>query len=158
MVFPSVSAPLFVLAFPLDRSNSGLKFLRWVGGPIPQLGGGGGGGWGTPCLSTLDGLYRFNLPCCVFWLMSSLLGPGNLLLPWHLRLSSGYPQFPIPHCYTPPFKSLIISTSLPTPPTADLFPLFPLPPLSLPGPFLPLPPGIILFSVDTSCFACEVYY
>jgi hypothetical protein len=38
MAFPSVSAPLFVPVFPLDRSNSGLKFWRWVGGPIPQLG------------------------------------------------------------------------------------------------------------------------
>ena len=27
----------FVPVFPLDRDNSGLKFLRWVGGPIPQL-------------------------------------------------------------------------------------------------------------------------
>ena len=26
----------FVSAFPLNK-NSGLKFLRWVGGPIPQL-------------------------------------------------------------------------------------------------------------------------
>jgi hypothetical protein len=28
----------FVPVFPLDRSISGLKTLRWVGGPIPQLG------------------------------------------------------------------------------------------------------------------------
>jgi hypothetical protein len=33
MVFPSISAPFFVPAFPLDRSNPGLIFLRWVGGP-----------------------------------------------------------------------------------------------------------------------------
>jgi hypothetical protein len=32
MVFSLVSAPLFVPVFPLDRSNSGLIFLRWVGG------------------------------------------------------------------------------------------------------------------------------
>ena len=43
MAFPLVSiffilVPVFVPAFPLDRNNSGLKFLRWVGGPIPQLG------------------------------------------------------------------------------------------------------------------------
>ena len=31
MAFPSVSAPLFVTAFPLDRNDSGLEFLRWVG-------------------------------------------------------------------------------------------------------------------------------
>jgi len=29
----------FVPAFPLDRANSGLKFLKWVVGPIPQQGG-----------------------------------------------------------------------------------------------------------------------
>ncbi|EDL41692.1 mCG148474 [Mus musculus] len=38
MAFPSVSALFFVPAFPLDRYNSGLKFLRWVGGPIPTGG------------------------------------------------------------------------------------------------------------------------
>jgi hypothetical protein len=38
MAFPSVSALVFVPAFPIDRSNSGLIFLRWVGGPIPLLG------------------------------------------------------------------------------------------------------------------------
>jgi hypothetical protein len=40
MAFPSVSALLFVPVFPLDRNNSGLKFWRWVSGPISQLGGG----------------------------------------------------------------------------------------------------------------------
>jgi hypothetical protein len=34
----SVSAPLFVHAFPLNKNNSGLKFLRWMGSPIPELG------------------------------------------------------------------------------------------------------------------------
>jgi hypothetical protein len=38
VAFPSVSAPLFAPAFPLDRNNSWLKFFRWVGGPIPLLG------------------------------------------------------------------------------------------------------------------------
>jgi hypothetical protein len=38
MVFPLVSDLLFVPAFPSDRSNSGLIFLRWVGGLIPQPG------------------------------------------------------------------------------------------------------------------------
>ena len=38
MAFPLVSVPLFVPVFPLDRNNSELKFWRWVGGPIPQLG------------------------------------------------------------------------------------------------------------------------
>jgi hypothetical protein len=38
MAFPSVSAPLFVTEFPFDKRNSGLIFLRWVGGTIPQPG------------------------------------------------------------------------------------------------------------------------
>jgi hypothetical protein len=38
MAFPSVSDLLFVLVFPLNRSNSGLKILRTVCGPIPQPG------------------------------------------------------------------------------------------------------------------------
>jgi hypothetical protein len=37
MAFPSVSAPFFVPVFPLDRNSYGLKFLRWVGSPIPLL-------------------------------------------------------------------------------------------------------------------------
>jgi hypothetical protein len=36
MAFSSVSALLFVAIFPLDMSNSGLKFLRKVGSAIPQ--------------------------------------------------------------------------------------------------------------------------
>jgi hypothetical protein len=31
-------APLFAPAFPLDKNNSVLIFLRWVGGSIPQPG------------------------------------------------------------------------------------------------------------------------
>ena len=34
MAFSSVSAPLYDPAFPLDKNNSVLIFLRWVGGPI----------------------------------------------------------------------------------------------------------------------------
>jgi hypothetical protein len=36
--------------------------------------------------------------------MPAPLGTGNLLLSWHLGLSSEYPQFPIYSCYTTPFK------------------------------------------------------
>jgi hypothetical protein len=36
MALPSVFASVFV--FPLDRNISGLKTLKWVGGPIPQPG------------------------------------------------------------------------------------------------------------------------
>jgi hypothetical protein len=89
MAFPSISAPLFVPAFPFDRSDSGLLFLRWVGGPIPQLEAKPTHWiWSLQVLSPL---------CWVFQLMSSLLNPGNLLGPWHLGLSSGYPQSPLPH-------------------------------------------------------------
>ena len=111
MAFPSVSAPLFVPVFPLDRSNSGLKFWRWVGGPIPQLG-------------AMPNLWIWSLQvlsplCWVFQLMSSLLGPGSLLLSWHLGLSSGYPSSPSPTAtyfysfslfYEPP---LLISLPIP---------------------------------------------
>jgi hypothetical protein len=38
MAFPSVSATLFVPAFPFDGWNSGLIFLKWVVDPIPELG------------------------------------------------------------------------------------------------------------------------
>ena len=72
MAFPTVSAPFFVPAFPLDRSNSGLKILRWLGTPILQPGA-GPIDWrcSLQVLSTL---------CWVFRLMSSPLGPENLLL------------------------------------------------------------------------------
>jgi hypothetical protein len=33
MAFPSVSAPIFVSAFLLDRNNSGLNILKWVVAP-----------------------------------------------------------------------------------------------------------------------------
>jgi hypothetical protein len=55
-----------------------------MGGPISQPG-------------SLPNLWRWSLPvlpplCGVFQLMSSPLGPGSLLLSWHLGLPSGYPQ------------------------------------------------------------------
>jgi len=85
MAFPADSAPLFVPEFPFDRRNSGLIFLRWVGGPIPQLSAVPNHWIRSPqVLSSLR---------WVFWLKSSLLSPGNFLGPWHLGLSSGYPQF-----------------------------------------------------------------
>jgi hypothetical protein len=113
-----------VSAFRLDGSNSGLTFLRWVGGPIRQQGAMSiYWRWSLQVLSPL---------CWVFQLMSFLLGPGNLLLPWHLGLCSGSPQFPIPHCYIFLFNFLTLCTSflsLPVPdPTAP--PVF-LPLLSL---------------------------
>ena len=89
MAFPSVSAPLFVPIFPLDRSNSGLKFWRWMGGPIPQLGA-------VPNL-WIWSLQVLSPLCWVFQLMSSLLGSGNLLYLWHLGLSSVYPHSSLLH-------------------------------------------------------------
>ena len=158
MAFPSVSAPLLVPVFPLDRSNFGLKFLRWVGGPISQLGA-------MPnlwiwSLQVLSPLYW------VFQLMSSLLGPGSLLLSWHLGLLGGYPQFPILATHFcsiswPLYISLISSHNW------SCYPYFPSPPKSL----LPsashdycVPPSKKDKSIHTLVFlllelhmVCEVY-
>jgi hypothetical protein len=41
MAFPSVFAPPFVSAFPLDRNNPGLKILRLVSGSWPHPFNGG---------------------------------------------------------------------------------------------------------------------
>ena len=100
MIFSSVSAPLFVSVHPLDRSNFGSKFWRWMSGPIPQLG---------PCLTSGYDLHRFSLPL-VFQLMSSLWGPGRFLLSWHLVLSGFYPQFPFSHCFVQISDLLYISS------------------------------------------------
>jgi hypothetical protein len=127
MAFPSVCAPLFVLAFPSDRRNNGLIFLRWVVGPIPQLGA-------MPIHWVWSPQVLMPL-CWGFWLMSSQLSVGSFLDPWHLGLSSGYPQFP-PHCYTPPYKLLTLCTSSPSPPISEPAHLFPSPPCFLPD--LPL--------------------
>jgi hypothetical protein len=69
--------------------------------------------------------------CRVFQLMSSLWGPGRLLLSWYLGLSCCYPQFPIPHFYIPLFNFLTLCTSPPFLPIPDSPPP-PLPPKSLP--------------------------
>ena len=132
MAFPSVSALLFVPVFPFDRSNTGLLYLRWMGGSIPQP--------GTVPIHWIWSQQVLSPLCWVFWLMSSLLGPGNLLGPWHLGLSSGYSQFPFPHCYTATFKLLTLCTSPPSPPISELPFLFPAPPLSLLDLSLPLLP------------------
>jgi len=99
MAFPSVSAPFFVSVFTLDRNNSGLKYLWWVCGPIPQLGG---------CAYLLEMVSTVSLsPLLVTLAKVTPLHPGNLLLLWHLALSSGYPKFPIPQCCTPLFNVLL---------------------------------------------------
>ena len=84
-------------------------------------------GWGrlqpgASCNLWIWSLQVLSPLCWVFQLMSSLLGPGSLLLSWHLGLSGGYPQFPIPHCYTPLFNFLTLCTSPPSPPIPDSSP------------------------------------
>ena len=104
IVFPLVSVPVFVPAFPIDRSHSGLIILRKVGGPIPQS--------GIVPYHLIWSLQFLSLLRWLFQLMPPLLAPGSFLFSWHLGLSVGYPQFPISHCYTPPFNFLTLCTSL----------------------------------------------
>ena len=121
MSFPFVSTPVFVPAFPLDRSNSGLIFMRWVcdtilhpeAVPNPWI-------WSVQVLSPL---------CWVFQLIPSLLVPGNLLLSWHLGLCSGYHQFPTPHTPTATYHHSISWSSVLLP--RGLLSHFNLPPSSL---------------------------
>ena len=125
MCFPSVTFSFFVPLFLLYKSNSGLNFWRWVGGPISQLG----------VMSNLWIWSRQVLhPLCgVFHLIASLWGPGRLLLSCHLGLSGCYPQFSIPHCYTLLFNflTLLHLLSYLILPFFSLSPPFP-PPKSLP--------------------------
>ena len=72
----------------------------------------------------MGSLHFLSPHCCVFRLMSSLLGPGSLLGPWHLGLYSGYPQFLLPHRYKLPLKILTLYTSPPFPPISELIPFF----------------------------------
>ena len=115
----AVSAPLFVPAFPFQGKNSELRFLRWMGVPIPQL--------KAMPIHWIDSLQVLSPLCWVFQLISSPLVPGNLLLPWHLGLSNSYLQFPIPDCYTPLLNFMTICTFPPFPPTPCTSPCFALP-------------------------------
>jgi hypothetical protein len=122
--------------FPFNSRNSGLIFLRWVGNPIPQL-----GALPMHWIWSLQVLYPL---CWVFQLTSSLLGLGNLLGPWNLGLSSGYPQILLPYCYTPPFKFPTLCTSPLSPLISEPALLFPLPPLPLPDSSLSTSRGYFL--------------
>ena len=132
MAFLLVSPSFFVPAFSLGRNNSGLKFLRCVGGPITHLGAVPiYWRWSIQVLSPL---------CWVFQLMSSPLGPGNLSYPWLLGLSSGSPSS------SPPTATYFYPFSWPSRLLSCLF-LY-LSPLSSPlalDPSLLLPSMIILF-------------
>ena len=72
----------------------------------------------------------------VFQLMSFPLGSWNLLLPWHLGLSSGYLQFPILHC-------LHTSVQFSDPLYFSWSP--PIPVITAPISYIPLSPMIIFF-------------
>jgi hypothetical protein len=125
MAFPSISAPFFfVPAFPLHRNNTELKTLRWLGGPIPQL--------GAMAIWWIGSLQVVSCLCWVFWLMSLPLLPRNLLLPWHLGLSSGYHQLPTSHCYRILFDFLTLCTSLLSHPISNC-PFSPLAIFGFPG-------------------------
>ena len=95
MAFPSVSAPVFMPAFPFDRSNSGLIFLRWMGGLIPQS--------KTVPIHWIWSLEFLSTHSLVFWLMSSLLDPGKLFGLWSMSYIS---------CDIPSFSGLYISEDI----------------------------------------------
>ena len=120
MAFPSVSTLLFVHAFFFFlQEEFWINILKWVGGPIPQL--------GAVPIHWIWSLQVLSPICWVFWLKSSQLGQGELLGPWYLGLSSGYFQFPLHHCYTPTFNLLTACTSPPSPAIFELAPPFPSP-------------------------------
>ena len=117
-----------------------VKILRVMDSPILQPG-------------AMPNLWIWSLQvlpplCGVLQLMSSLWGPGRLLLSWHLGLSGCYPQFLIPHCYTPLFNFLTSVHLLYLLPYLIL-PLFFPSPSSLPPKFLP-PSTSLDYIVPTS--------
>ena len=95
IAFPSVSDPCFVLAFPWDRNNSGLKILRWVNGHIPQL--------GAISLYWMWSLQVIFPLCWAFWLMTSPLGPESLPHPLIKGNFKWFLLFQTPLCCTFPF-------------------------------------------------------
>jgi hypothetical protein len=94
---PSLSAPLFVPVFPLDRNNSGLQFWKCVGLPIPQRGWGGG----VVVVVVVVNLWILSLQvlpplCGVFQLMSSRGVLGSACFPgiWDFLVAT--PSSPSP--------------------------------------------------------------
>jgi hypothetical protein len=120
------------------KEQSGLKFLKMGGWPLPQLGA-----------MSIYWRWPFQVPslhCWALWLMSSPLNPGRLSHPRFPRVSKGVPLLPNPHCCTSPLILLALLASLLSLPILDSALPFPLhSPLSHPISSLPLPPMIILF-------------
>lgn len=158
MAFPSVS--VLFSTFPVNKSNSRLIFLRWVGDPIPHP--------GTVPYLWISSLQVLSPLCHIFQLKFSLLSPGSLMLSWHLGLSTNYPQFPVPHCKIPLIYFLILYTSPLSPPTTNpthyYLPLLSTSQVQRPGashhcnclysrslPYLASMGGKALGSVDTYC-------
>lgn len=96
-------------------------------------------------IQTLKNFYVLPLLWWAFWVMSSPLGPGNRLPPWHLGHSCGYPHVPPPPLlhisvqFSNPLYFFSVSSHTWSCPSFFLSPL-----LSLPGSSLPLPLVIIL--------------
>jgi hypothetical protein len=107
-----------------------------------------------PCLSTGGGLFRFYQGSLLLGILakSSALGPGCLLNPWCLEVSSGCSLSPPPVTYFYLFSWPCGLLSCVFPYLA-LPPIFSLPPLSHLGIFLPLPPVIILFPLLSGTLA-----
>jgi hypothetical protein len=86
--------------------------------------------WPNPASRTLSNLWIWSLQVLspLFWafqLISSSLCSWSILFSCHLRLCSGYPQFPIPHWYKPLIKFLTLFMSSLSPPIPDPAPLSP---------------------------------
>lgn len=101
----SVFLPLLLSVFSLDSNNSDLEFFKLMDGPIPPM--------EPVTIYWIQSQQGLSFLCWVFQVMSSLLDPWNSLLLWHMGLSTGYPQFPIPYCYTSSFNFPILCSQPP---------------------------------------------
>lgn len=135
MVFPSLSDAFLAPAFALYINISWLKNLRWVDGPIPQL--------GAMSIYESWSLQVLSPRCWVSWLISSTLGPGSFFDPWDLGHSTSHSIAHPCHIFLFIFKALwtshqsLLMTIPPMPSSPHNLPH--------PGPSLPLPPMIIFF-------------
>ena len=128
----------FVSAFPLDRKNSGLKMLRWVGSSMPQL------GCHAYLLEVISSGSIFPLYlswCHPSWFLGSstfpvvwdflMVLPHLVPHPWllHNSIHSHDPVDFSPVLLKPdlallvPYPSSLPLRSLPLPPISSLFPL-----------------------------------